>query len=368
MYHAVKFCEKHGVKIESDPPNYKIEDEIYLLLAKEFNPDMALKLTAERMAEERLQSQKDARIKSIAVHPSVAESNKISEDLKPHHLSSIAGWANMHYNTSLYQLANLAQKDGENWGKNYRALREYLKEYFKYVIAQDKVEYAGDFAAFNTNLLDEIGGRPIFAIFKKISDPKQVFKWELLSFSILGTGDGKIISSNFDHIPSGVNFCKNRKNLVIDLSDEIVADWNHVLFNICRFPLKFIQEYLPNGMSLPTNLKNRKGKKEYGEQYVNALKADPNLDIRCVDRLEGALDRTKNRISCSIFDAVPYMNSKIGKIQFLLPFCLLDYNTVDVVLVATPTHGRINVETVLTLETARLDARLLGKINCNWLK
>ena len=106
---------------------------------------MALKLTAERMAEERLQSQKDDSIKSIAVHPSVAESNKTSEDLKPHHLSSIADWANMHYNTSLYQLANLAQKDGENWGKNYRALREYLKEYFKYVIAQDKVEYAGDY-------------------------------------------------------------------------------------------------------------------------------------------------------------------------------------------------------------------------------
>ena len=43
MSTAVEFCKKHGKVIETDP-NARITDEMYLLLAKEFNKDIALKL------------------------------------------------------------------------------------------------------------------------------------------------------------------------------------------------------------------------------------------------------------------------------------------------------------------------------------
>ena len=46
------FCEKHGHPIEADP-NVRIDDDLYLLLAKEFNKDMAIKLEADRQAAER---------------------------------------------------------------------------------------------------------------------------------------------------------------------------------------------------------------------------------------------------------------------------------------------------------------------------
>ena len=52
MSTAVEFCKKQGKEIVTDP-NTRIDDDLYLLLAKEFNKDMALKLEAERQAQER---------------------------------------------------------------------------------------------------------------------------------------------------------------------------------------------------------------------------------------------------------------------------------------------------------------------------
>ncbi len=46
------FCQKNGYPIESDP-NVRIDDELYLILAKEFNKDMVTKLEAARQAAER---------------------------------------------------------------------------------------------------------------------------------------------------------------------------------------------------------------------------------------------------------------------------------------------------------------------------
>ena len=52
------WCEKNGHSVESDP-NFRISDDLYLLLAKEFNKDMATKIEADRLAAER-QAREDA--------------------------------------------------------------------------------------------------------------------------------------------------------------------------------------------------------------------------------------------------------------------------------------------------------------------
>ena len=53
MSTAIEFCAKQGKEIAVDP-NTRIDDDLYLLLAKEFNKDMALKLEAEKQAQERM--------------------------------------------------------------------------------------------------------------------------------------------------------------------------------------------------------------------------------------------------------------------------------------------------------------------------
>ncbi|MBO4578122.1 MAG: translation initiation factor IF-2, partial [Paludibacteraceae bacterium] len=52
MSTAVEFLAKQGMQIDTDP-NLRIEDDIYMKLAKEFNKDMALKLEAERQQQQR---------------------------------------------------------------------------------------------------------------------------------------------------------------------------------------------------------------------------------------------------------------------------------------------------------------------------
>ena len=52
MSTAVEFLGKKGIDIATDP-NLRIEDETYLLLAKEFDKDKAIRLEAERLQQER---------------------------------------------------------------------------------------------------------------------------------------------------------------------------------------------------------------------------------------------------------------------------------------------------------------------------
>ncbi|MBQ6748303.1 MAG: translation initiation factor IF-2 [Paludibacteraceae bacterium] len=52
MATLTSWCEKNGYSIESDP-NVRIDDDLYLLLAKEFNRDMAVKIEADRQAAAR---------------------------------------------------------------------------------------------------------------------------------------------------------------------------------------------------------------------------------------------------------------------------------------------------------------------------
>ena len=52
MSTAVEFLAKQGMEINTDP-NLRIEDDVYMRLAKEFNKDMALKMEAERQQQQR---------------------------------------------------------------------------------------------------------------------------------------------------------------------------------------------------------------------------------------------------------------------------------------------------------------------------
>ena len=53
---AVEFLKKHGHQIVEDP-NTRIADELYLMLAKEYNKDMALKLESEKLRQQQTQEE-----------------------------------------------------------------------------------------------------------------------------------------------------------------------------------------------------------------------------------------------------------------------------------------------------------------------
>ena len=75
------FCEKHGHPIESDP-NVRIDDDLYLLLAKEFNKDMATKIEADRLVAERQAREEEARREAEAAQRAKeeAEAARLAEE------------------------------------------------------------------------------------------------------------------------------------------------------------------------------------------------------------------------------------------------------------------------------------------------
>jgi translation initiation factor IF-2 len=90
MSTALEFLAKKGHKLAHDP-NLKLEDDLHLLLAKEFNKDMALKIESERLSQERHLKEKAATValdgyntpKPVEKHADSIHVT-ISEDQLPH--------------------------------------------------------------------------------------------------------------------------------------------------------------------------------------------------------------------------------------------------------------------------------------------
>ena len=72
------WCEKNGHAIESDP-NVRIDDDLYLLLAKEFNKDMAVKIEADRQAAER-QAREEAERERMAAEAAAKKARAQAEE------------------------------------------------------------------------------------------------------------------------------------------------------------------------------------------------------------------------------------------------------------------------------------------------
>ena len=72
------WCEKNGHAIESDP-NVRIDDDLYLLLAKEFNKDMAVKIEADRQAAER-QAREEAERERLAAEAAAKKARAQAEE------------------------------------------------------------------------------------------------------------------------------------------------------------------------------------------------------------------------------------------------------------------------------------------------
>ncbi len=76
MATAVEFLQKHGKEVSVDP-NARIDDDIYLILAKEFNKDMALKMEAEKRQQAR--HERDAQ-PTVSVEPEQKEPEVIKAE------------------------------------------------------------------------------------------------------------------------------------------------------------------------------------------------------------------------------------------------------------------------------------------------
>lgn len=84
-----------------------------------------------------------------------------------------------------------------------------------------------------------------------------------------------------------------------------------------------------------------------------------------VNVLNGAIDTMKKRISSNYKLAIPQYYE--GKIQLLLPLCLMSDDKPDVAIAVTKKDTCYQGHTCLTLDMAYNNARLIAKPESNWL-
>ena len=228
-------------------------------------------------------------------------------------------------------LKNLAMP--EDWDyksnptKGNPILKNYIIHTFKKAYDEGKIGDIGNYSAFNTGLATPLQ-EEIYGLFQK--NRKQGSKpWFLIGWFKESDRD----LSKFPQLPEVVNYFKDPSELIYDTSLSLRRNLDHIIDdNFERFPddIKRLQKHL------------------------------------IINLLDGTISDALNRIKRNYKTAVPQFYN--NKLQLLLPLCLQSRGVADLALVIEKENGFYRASTILTLDMAINNARLIAKPDDEWLK
>ncbi|MEO1395416.1 MAG: DUF3825 domain-containing protein [Cyanobacteria bacterium J06634_5] len=243
------------------------------------------------------------------------------------------------------RLANIAKT--ENWNfqqpkyqkksENFPILLQYLNHTFLRLQAEKKIRFESlqgqPYAFFNTGLQTP-SNKDIFATFrpnKKAENSDDYPDW----FFRKWYDDYAKELANFMPLPQPASYFRHQSEKTFDASYDLVMNVKHVIRD--------------NRTRLP---------KELQENETLATSA-----------LSGAFESLKKRCQRNDAAAVPYWYAHDQKVQLLLPLYITDPNQADAALVADKNEtGKVyRIKTILTLDMAYSNARLLRKPSQRWL-
>lgn len=205
-------------------------------------------------------------------------------------------------------------------------LRNYIFHTFEKVQEEGKISEHEGRSLFNTGLVTD-HQEVIYGIFSKNWIPGKQ-PWFL---------DGWRKESDRDlsafKLPENANYFDDPSELLYDTRLELRVNKEHILDE--------------NRKRFPVELKERS-------------------DHELVNLLEGAVNDAVRRVKINYKTAVPQYYR--GKIQLLLPICLTDKAKADFALVVEREGEVYRGSTCLTLDMAINNARLLARLDGEWLK
>ncbi len=232
-----------------------------------------------------------------------------------------------------HNISTLASICPEKWSFGSNSdnviLKNYINHTFMKVYEDDRIICTDKYALFNTGLYTSFY-EAIYAYFNlnKIADKQ---KWIL---------DGFYTSYQLGMVgvqerPSRANYFTNPADLVFDTNCEIVPQYRHI-FND---PENFLR--------IPEPIRESSNKSML---------------------FDGAVKRARCMIDANYKTAVPQYYK--GRIQLLVPICLLNENSPDLALVVSKNNlgNQYLGHTCLTLDMAYNNARLIARPDSNWLK
>lgn len=256
-----------------------------------------------------------------------------------------------HFELSANWKSSLGEKDRglaeyEPWDyrlakshTEYPILESYLSHTFRRLLEMDKgVVLSSDenLLAFNTGLVTE-NQEEIYGLARKLVDPAQR-PWKLVRW--VKKSDREFISAFGDRMPPLAAFFDDPSDLIFDrrIIDNLTINIDHVLERLDRFPEEFQKD-----------------------------------EYRARQALIAAEAETKKRVFRNYKVAIPqFFRDKggPGRLQLLLPICLRTPKKADLALTLDKNKEKTAYlsSTVLTLDQAYNNARLLARPDREWLE
>lgn len=261
--------------------------------------------------------------------------------------------------------------------KNHFILRQYILYTFYRLQLEDKVCISEEegFAAFNTGLVTPHFD-DIYACFDAVEGEKS--HWRFVDFcTAAARGIGKKLVDCFNPLPQPASYFERKEDLLFDLEKELHTDYEHILLdNISRLPLDFLKEEchgIADAMAYVEQLEGLgedwHAKKACYQEFSDFIADTPRLFNRLRNRLEDAIKLARKQVRWNYKTAIPSYFPTRNVMSLMLPLSLLQQEgQADVALVVELTRsGNYQGQTILTLQQAYLDSRLLCRPNSEWL-
>lgn len=253
----------------------------------------------------------------------------------------------------------------------YPILTNYLKYTFIRLLKEgNKILTCDQYASFNTGLVNELY-EPIYALFAK-NEKSNAQKWQFKEFCIAGQGaNGKILSSYFKPLPERAHYFNNPSDLIYDSKVEPPQlDWEHIILkNVERLPTDFIQENKPADFLLKDTSRMEQAEQiKYYSALAQAIKCDKKTYRAIKNRFEESLNLALKRVEWNFRTSIPIYYPTRNSISLLLPLSLMNESQIDLALVVEKTQsGNYLGHTILPLDWAYSNARLIARLDSNWL-
>lgn len=248
-----------------------------------------------------------------------------------------------------YQLSDLAQperwqSDEMDGGRrrfpegNMEILASYLNFTFMRLQEEAKIIYSEDGcrACFNTGLLGRKYGGDIYAFFDRNRNGGPNQDWFFKQFATQSDAIRRNLMNGFSGLPEVAEYynAENYRDLFFNLEYTTIVVADHIVEdNISRFP-----EMMRDNLHLASAA------------------------------LQGAVDKLYSQVRRNYKLAVPHWHE--GHIQLLLPLYLSDPHKADLALVVERVDAQkcYVARTILTMDMAYKDARLICRPDSDWLK
>lgn len=284
------------------------------------------------------------------------------------------------YSDTLEKLKNMALSERWDYSDSKSQnklliLDKYLKYTFQRLTDQDNgIIETDDYAAFNTGLVDK-KYKSIYALFVKNSQfgkhENSTQQWRFQEFCVDGEyRSGKELVKNFAVLPERARYFEQISDMLFDPTSERSISNEHILIdNINRLPEEFHHLYCPKDFVIKDLSAMHFAEKDRYFDTMRIAIINDEITYRAMNtRLNEAINLAIKKAEWNFKTAIPMYYPTEKTMSLLLPLAVMADESVDVALVVEKCKsGRYLGHTILTLDMAYSNARLISRPDSDWL-